>query len=345
MVRELTLWIPGLAGPERGAALAFEGLELGALAQLYARGTRREQPRQEAESALAQAFGLDGGDDVPLASLALLGETGERHAGYWLRADPVHLSAGIDRMVMGGPSALAISAAEAQALCAEIAVEMAEEGLRPQAFSPSRWYMSWPAAPRVRFSPLPMVIGADLYPHMPEGEHALAWRRLINHAQMVLHASPINAARREAGRVEINGLWFWGGGELPAPASSASLARTAVWADDPYVRGLGLNAGCRVNGLPDDAAAWLHAAADASHVVYMDVLREPLRLSAIESWRECVAELHERWLAPLAAALRSGEIERLRICPGGGSAYDISRREMRRRWWRRVLPVHRYHPG
>jgi hypothetical protein len=342
-VRVLTLWIPGLSGPERGAALAFEGLELGELARLYARGTRREHPRREAESALAGLFGLSG-DDVPVAPLALLGETGERRAGYWLRADPVHISAGIDRTVMGGTSTLAISAAEAQALCAEIAREMAEEGLLPQALAPSRWYMNWPDSPRVRFTPLPMVIGADLYPHMPEGEEALAWRRLINHAQMVLHASPVNAARRAAGQPEINGLWFWGGGELPTAGSASPVSRTMVWSDDPYVRGLALNSGAQAAALPEGAAAWLHAAADGDHLLYMDVLREPLRLGAIERWRELVTETHERWIAPLAAALRSGALAGLRICPGGGTAYDVSRRGMRWRWWRRVRPVHRYRP-
>lgn len=339
-MRELTLWIPGLAGPERGAELAFEGLELGALARLYARGNRREEPRREAEGALAQVFGLNG-DDVALAPLALLGEIGERRAGYWLRADPVHISAGIDRMVMGGRSDLSISAAEAEALCAEIATAMDEEGLRPEPVAPARWYMAWPAPPQVRFAPLPGVIGADLYPHMPRGEEALAWRRLINHVQMVLHASPVNAARRAAGQAEINGLWFWGGGELPAPAVAAP--RFSVWADDPFVRGLALNAGAPAAALPEDAAAWLHAASNTGHhLLYMDVLREPLQLAEIESWRERVAELHERWLAPLAEALRAGAIERLRICPGGGTSYDVSRREIGWRWWRRVLPLHRY---
>lgn len=341
-MRELILWIPGLMGPELGAELAFEGLRLDALARLYARGTCREGPRDEAETALAHAFGVSG-SDVPFAPLALLGETGERRSGYWLRADPVHISAGIDRMVMGGTSALAISAAEAEALCAEIAAEMAEEGLQPQALSPGRWYMAWPVPPRVRFFPLPAVIGADLYPHMPVGEDARTWRRLLNHVQMVLHASPVNAARRAAGRLEINGLWFWGGGELPEPIAMGHTARMSVWSDDPYVRGLALNAGARAEALPGDAVAWLRAAPDAGqHLLHLDVLREPLQLAAIETWRERMTEIHERWIEPLAGALSSGALERLRICPGGGTAYDVSRREMRWRWWRRVLPLHRY---
>src|SRR5690606_39326044 len=78
------------------------------------------------------------------------------------------------------PISLAISAAEAEALCAEIAAEMAEEGLQPQALSPGRWYMAWPVPPRVRFFPLPAVIGADLYPHMPVGEDRSEERRVGN---------------------------------------------------------------------------------------------------------------------------------------------------------------------
>lgn len=360
MVRELTLWIPGLAGPERGARTevgpdfgpAFEGLALDALARLYARADRMEAPRQEAEAALAQRFGVAADDAVPLAPLALLGETGERRPGYWLRADPVHIQAGIDKAVMRGGAALAVSAAEAAALCAEIAAEMAEEGLKPQALAPSRWYLPWPAPPRVRFAPLPEAIGADLYAHMPEGEEALSWRRLLNHVQMVLHASPVNAARRAAGLAEINGLWFWGGGELPAPRSVAGAGGYGgVWADDPYARGLALNAGVPAAGVPEDAAVWLRAAGnrngggDDSHLLYIDTLREPLRLSDIETWRARVEDLHRHWFAPIASALRSGTLQRLRICPGGGTAYHISRRQMRWRWWRRDLPLHKYKSG
>lgn len=333
-MRELILHIPGALGPREGAAAVSEGLRLPALDLLRARADRIEVPDLELESTLLRAFGLaeDEQHGVPVAPLALLGETGERHAGFWLRADPVHIQAGIDKAVMMGGAVLALSAQEAAAACAEIAARMSEEGIGPQALAPARWYQRWPQTPRARFSPLPETLGADLYPHLPQGEDGRAWRGLLNHAQMVLHASAVNAARRAARQPEISGLWFWGGGELPAARASDYAG---VWSDDPYVRGLALNASVPASALPEDAGAWLRAATPGRHLATLDALRAPLRLADFESWRARLADVHAHWIAPLADALRAGALDVLRICPGGDAEYHIRRRALRWRWWRK----------
>ena len=49
----------------------------------------------------------------------------------------------------------------------------------------------------------------------PSPDGAINWMRLQNELQMVLHAHPVNAAREDAGKPTINGVWFWGGGVMP----------------------------------------------------------------------------------------------------------------------------------
>ncbi|MDR2877020.1 MAG: hypothetical protein LBV36_03130 [Chromatiales bacterium] len=334
-MRELILHLPGLFGAREGAAAMRADLHLPALDLLRARADRIAVPDIEFESALLRAFGLTEDEEhgVPLAPLALLGETGERHAGFWLRADPVHIQAGIDKAVMLGSAMLALSQHEAVENCAQIAAQMNEEGLAPRALAPLRWYQRWPHVPRVRFSPLPETLGGDLYPHMPQGEEGRFWRGLLNHVQMVLHASETNAAHRAVHKPEISGLWFWGGGELPPVRHSGDYA--AVWSDDPYVRGLALNAEVQVAMLPAHADAWLEAAGAGRHLATLDALRAPLRLADVEGWRAAVMQVHEQWIEPLVRALRAGELDVLKICPGEGAEYHISRRVLRWRWWRR----------
>lgn len=358
-MRELILLIPGLSGPRENRAAAFAELRLPQLERLLARADRVAMPPATLEAALARLFGFaadevssvssgvssgvspDASRIAAVAPLALLGETGERAEGCWLRADPVHIQAGLDKAVMLGSDALGITSAEAEALCAELAAQMAEEGVRPQAHAPVRWYLPWPQPPRARFAPLPAVIGADLYPHMPQGEDGRFWRQLLNHAQMVLHASEINARRAAAGRPQINGLWFWGSGELPPRCDSVlDSVLAAVWSDDPYAHGLALNAGVAGHDLPGDARSWLSAAGAGSHVATIDGLREPLGLADVEDWCARMQVLHTDWFEPLAAALVDGALDRLRICPGDGAEYHISGRAMRRRWWRRSQALH-----
>lgn len=338
-MRELTLLIPGLSGPRGAGGVAFERLRLAALEQMVARAERVPAVEAGLEAMLLDAFGLKGGigEELPVAPLALFGETGERPAGTWLRADPVHIEAGMDKAVMRGGAVLGISREEADALCEEINAQMEAEGLRVRAPSPARWYAAWPHAPGATFSALPEVLGADLFHHMPGGEAGRDWRRLLNHAQMVLHASPVNRRRRAEGRTEINGLWFWGAGELPAvPVSTWA----AIWGDDPLVRGLALSGGVRGAALPPEAGQWLREASQGTHLAVIDRLREPLGLADLEGWRARMEEVHRGWFEPLRGALLGGGLDRLRICPGDGAEYHISRRAMRWRWWRRGRPLH-----
>jgi hypothetical protein len=339
-MRELTLLVPGLAGPRENRAMAFAELRLPVLERLLARADRVQAAPATLETALARVFGFAAGDAgegaAAVAPLALLGETGVRAEGWWLRADPVHIQAGLDKAVMLGAGGLAITPAEAEALCAELAAQMAEEGVCPQPRSPARWYLSWPQPPLACFAPLPAVIGADLYPHLPQGEDGRLWRRLLNHAQMVLHASEVNARRAAAGRPQINGLWFWGGGARPAPRDCApDGALAAVWSDDPYAHGLALNAGMSRHDLPGDAGAWLDTAGEGRHLATIDRLREPLGLADVEGWCARMEEVYELWLEPLGEALERGVLAGLRVCPGDGAEYHISGRALRRRWWRR----------
>ncbi len=343
--RSLTLLAPGLTatGWPRSAGL-LEGLELGALEVLLARADRVEGGGQGRDAALRSAFGLDASPtadadaDFPVAALTLLNDTGARQPGYWLRADPVHIEAGRDRLTMTGGGGLDIRADEAGALCARINAHLAGEGVQLIAPVPSRWYFRWPAPPEVCFDPLPEVIGGDLFPHMPGGVAGRRWRGLLNEIQMLCHDSPVNQARRAEGRVEISGVWIWGGGEL---AAAPVCAQGAVWSDDPLARGLALHAGIEVAALPADAADWLRRAGGGAHLVLLDGLEEAQRLGALELWRERLQAIARDWIAPLAAALRGGELDELVICAADGAGYHVTRAALRR-WWRRRRPMTDY---
>ncbi len=336
--RALTLLIPGLTGEgwPRAPGL-LEGLELGTLQRLLARADRVAQGGRGLDAALRAAFRLDPGPsedpdaDFPVAALTLLNDTGERRPGYWLRADPVHIETGRDRLIMTGGAGLDVCADEAGELCTLINAHLAGDGLRLIAPSPSRWYFRWPQAPEVCFAPLPVVIGDDLFHHMPGGEAGRRWRRLLNEIQMLCHDSPVNRARGAQGRLAISGVWIWGGGELPA---AAACDYGAVWSDDPLARGLALNAGVEVADLPQDGADFLRRAGGGAHLVVIEGLDEAGRLGALELWRERLQALERDWFAPLAAALRAGDIESLTICAANGSGYHVTKSALRR-WWRR----------
>lgn len=333
---ELVLLIPGLFGP-RGAA-GDDAAGAGALTRLLARAEAQPAGRGGLTADLFSACGIGahGAAELPAAPLTLLSDGGSPGGGYCLRADPVHLRVGQDRVVLTGAGP--VRREEAAALCGEIGRHLADSDLAhavvPEAPDPARWYLRLPQAPAVDFTPLDMVLGQDIRPHLPQGEDARAWRRLLNEIQMLLHASEVNQHRKARGEAEINSVWFWGGGTLPA-AGPARI--TQVWSEHPLARGLALNAGLAPRGLPADAAAWFGGAGAGRHLVVLDRLAAPALLGDVEEWYAGMRALDERWFEPLWTLVRGGRVAAITIGGGGALDYHVTPK-LARRWWRRARP-------
>ena len=188
---ELFLLIPGLFGPRGAGQAGAAGLEAGTLARLLTRADAVPAGAAGLDTALFRLFGVDPGDAAapPVAPLTLLGDGDASPAGYWLRADPVHLSAGQDKVVLTGGETLQLDAAEAAALCGEVNAHFTDEGLRLLAPAATRWYLACPEAPAVRFAPLGAGLGEDIRPHLPPGADGREWRRRPNGIQMPLPAT------------------------------------------------------------------------------------------------------------------------------------------------------------
>lgn len=333
---ELTLLIPGLFDAPSGMDGAG-GEAAPGLARLLARADAQSTGDTGFEAALFRLFGLAAGDASPVAPLTWLFDgSGAPVTGYWLRADPVHLRAGQDKVVMAdAPPELMRE--EAIELCGEINAHFAGEGPHLIAPTGARWYLRLPQPPAVQFTPLAAVRGQDVHPHLPRGEDGRAWRRWLNEIQMLLHASALNRERAARGQPEINSVWFWGGGELPA---AAARRFTVVWGDDPLAGGLALNAGTAMRPLPADASAWLAVAGEGRHLVVVTEWGgawsgDPARR------RQAIGALEARWTGPLWSCLRAGRVAALTMGAGSGLDYHITPKSARR-WWRHARPLTGY---
>jgi hypothetical protein len=317
------LAVPGLFAAAAEARLP-------ALELLLARGRKKAGEARRLEGWLAEAFGLDG----PLPAGALTAsQPGE---ALWARADPVHLRLMRDRLILVPPPALAVAAEEAAALCG--ALERHFAGLGFEAVEPSRWCvrLAGPLAELPAGSPIDSA-GSEVGLAMPA-----AAQRLLNEAQMLLHAHPVNDAREARGEPAVNSLWLWGSGRAP---KMGEPAWTSVGADDPLVLGLARAAGARHARLPPSAQAWLERAPeDGRHLLVLDALRAPVAFAQQAEARAALEALERDWFAPLLAALRAGRIGMVTVhvpeCPGP-SAVETIRADLRR-FWRRPRALERY---
>jgi len=300
-----------------------------ALARLLARGDALEPPQMPIEHVLARCYGLPVGDAAGQAALMLLGEGREPESDYWMRADPVCLQPTKTHLALVPLAPDELTSAEAEGLGAALADHLAHAGYDLEMVHPQRWYLRCRTAPDLRTRAPHACAGLLDEAHLPAGADSARWRRLITEAQMLLHESPVNAAREAAGKLPANAIWPWGGGRLPRIDVSPY---TRVYADAPHARGLARATNGVAALVPHEAIGVLENAMGSDSVlIVLDSGTDPARAD--------LAALDSAWWAPLTAALAAGMIARLRIMLRLDAQRSYGRvvtRSHLRRWWRRT---------
>ncbi len=324
------LVVPGLFAAPSAARLPAAEL-------LIARGRCSSGASRGLEEWLHDAFALDD-QPLPAGALTLLAGGGEPAGYWWSRADPVHLRLMRERLVLVPTAALRLASGEAEALCDALNRHFGER-LALQVIDAERWVARTPRELAPGSTPPLALAGRDVALAMP-GNTAV--HRLLNEAQMVLHAHPVNEARETRGEPAINSIWLWGAGPL---ASVGAPSWHSVSATEPLALGLARAAGVRHRPLPASGAAWLdRMPEEGRHLVVLDALRAPLALSQTADYSEALARLERDWFAPLLAALRDGRVGMVTIqVPDAGEcvAYETIRGDLRR-FWRRPKALEHY---
>jgi hypothetical protein len=152
----------------------------------------------------------------PMAALTRELDAGDAGSGLWLRADPVYLRADANGARLQAWATLGLEAEESEDFLASLRPAFGDAGMALSAATPERWYLSLAAgAPLPEFVDPADAVGGELLSVLPGGPEGRRWRALFNEAQVILHQHPRNAAREAAGLAPVNGLWFWGAGQLP----------------------------------------------------------------------------------------------------------------------------------
>ena len=321
-----TLFIPSLFWPYAGTVRDSPVAPV--LQTLIGRGDVSDSLCEDEHAWLCEQFGVRRQGDWPTAPISLLGTGMPPEHYFWLSADPVHLQVNRDQLILLAPEARSITDAEATALCAALNRHFAADGLSFLAPRPHRWYLKTARPPCIHTSSLSRAVGQNVDRVLPEGEDRLAWHRIFNEVQMLLHSHPVNEERSRRGSRPINSLWFSGGGTLPL----ASTSFQAVIGSSALAHGLSKLAKIPFiaieNGLAEigrsDVLVELWGPACAS-----------MCLDAV-AWKDALEVLEQDWFAPLAGMLRKGRVRQLVIATvanGRSYRWSVSRSNLWR-WWR-----------
>ena len=169
------------------------------------------------------------------------------------------------------------------------------------------------------------VLGKPANPFITQSRDNLRWYRLLNEMQMFMHQHEINQQRARDGRLAINSLWCWGGGELPP-----SPPRRQFWiSDDATSRRFAARLGFDHGELGD-----LERVPAEAELAVIDLrLLQALKCAVDGSLDDLLVELETSLIAPLLARMQSGA-GRLRLCGGSERDYELGARA-NLRFWRR----------
>lgn len=266
---------------------------------------------------LAESFGLDS-EALAIAALERYAETGLRDGACWWRADPVHLAADRDQLVMLPQTLLAVTAEETQRLAETFNQNYSADGFALVVSRPDCWYLRAPADWQCRSWNPTRVAGLPVTEFMPTGPDENPLRKLMTEIQMLFHEHPVNQTREAAGKPPINSLWLWGGGRLP---ESVKQTPARIITSLPLVRGLARLAGQVSESWPVDLSEpftegeWLIAL-------------------SMTDFANDGARLEREMFAPLWRRLSRGTLDEIRCYPGGTRIFILTRNAARS-FWRR----------
>ena len=328
---QIQLLIPGLLWPTATLLGPASGLSLDGLATLLGHGTRQVRDFEPYDRQLARVFGLEG-EELPLATLRRMGEANADteaadSTSHWLCADPVNLAFAREHLLLHPFSDNALCLEEARTLIAALNELFTDLG-HFEACTPTRWYLRLKQATHVTLYPLDDVIGRPIKHFLPEGEDARLWQRTMNEAQIVLHNHAASQAREAAGKRAVNSLWLWGAGALTQRPTAPAQA---VQATDPLSIGL-----ARAAGVPTCAPDTAQALRQSTLVV-LDTLLKPAQRLDLESWRNALEALERDWFAPLADAVKRGQLNELQLtAPSDRGTLHVRLRSAERwKFWRK----------
>ena len=257
---------------------------------------------------LLTAFGVNDA----IAAISAHGDSIETDAAGWMFAEPAHFQADRDTVNLFPASHLEISADEAAVLIDALNTNFADRGLSFSCGKSGYWYVRCNPQELPQTTSIRAAQRGAVFEKLPRSTGKLSWKAIQNEAQMLFHSHAVNEQREAAGKLSINGLWFWGEGVLPNMPVGGKSSIGAVFGDTALANGLAKF--CNARFTPLKQLNVLHDQSPADHIVLIpEALAYFHERGDIKSWRDAAVKMDAQIFSPLLASLRSGEIDEVNL--------------------------------
>jgi hypothetical protein len=279
---------------------------------------------------LAHAFALHGDhtdSSPPVGPCLLSGQAMNESSGWWFMVQPVHLHIALDHLVLTDRRTLALKEEESRPLFDAISPLFEEAGMSIFYVDAMHWLLRADQWRDLRTATPDSACGRNIDIWMPQGDAALAWRKLQNEVQMTWFNHPVQAQRESLGLKPVNSLWLWGGGtpDMAHPASAYDV----VYNLDAAMKS------CIPTGRQRSQAADVLGDMPCRGLL---VAEDLITAALAGDWSEWIAKLNmleSQWFAPMLEALRQGRVSSLAAILGDSERMVTRRctRSRLRRFW------------
>ncbi len=309
-MRSLTVFIPGLFGPD----IAIHPDDLPSLPSLdwfLTRGEYQSIQQISPSYTLCELFGLSSEQgDHPVAAISRLSDDNQHPEGLWLRADPVHVSADRDGLILIDNNRFTLNQRDALALAAEINLLFKPYGISLEVPVPTRWYLRVHEDYKLKTVPVDSIVGKDILPFMPTGDDRINVIQLMNDIQMTLHNSDVNKRREQEKQLPINSVWFWGYGELP---KIIERHWSFVASDEMLAKGLSMIAATPFETLPESFNDINEKGSSYNGLIVLNSFQKFSYYHDLEGWLEALLSVELNWFEPLLNSLKKKKLDQLTI--------------------------------
>lgn len=151
-------------------------------------------------------------DNPPLAAL-LCAYHGWEGDGLWLIVSPVHWQATHnDAFITASDDALQLTEEDARAWFSVVRDFLAGDDMQLYFHDNYTWVLHATRLEAIVAKPVQHIKHQSLMPQLHGLSKSLFWQRLITESQMLLNHHPLHTGSNKP--FPINGLWFWGHGDL-----------------------------------------------------------------------------------------------------------------------------------
>lgn len=255
---------------------------------------------------------------------------------FWLRIDPIQLVPDRDTLVLLPPASLNIKIEESQALVKAFNAHFAQDKVKIEIGAKNRWYLRVVQPVDIKTTNIEKAAWQSVDLNMPEGNAESYWKQLINETQMLFFTHPVNELRREKGLPEINSVWIWGEGQLPATqVNNLEISKRSEWtiySSDIYLQGIAKLTGANSQKTPENYQAWLKSSPSYRSLIMPDNIFEKSNELSLETWLSVVQWLEDEWFKPLELALKNVEIDSLLINLGSEKRFHLTPKHLNKFW-------------